>query len=107
MTPEERAVVEAALRWHARRTVLPAAEYQLDTEAIESRASLDEACRAYRRSQVPNKRYSVRLRDNGWVVEFPEPTPEVPQPFIVTVAQCWSQDDAERICRLLNEDDAK
>ncbi len=91
MTPEERAVLEAALRV---QDVIGGRIKPGDTPVFER---LYEGIQAYRQSLVPNKRYRVR--------EWDEQTWHIVESAYTVVAKAFSQELAERICRLLNEEE--
>ena len=89
MTPEERAVLEAALE-SCDVYDDPRAQARWAFDAGEKMRS---AVRAYRESMKPKPRYIVQ----GSYVLDSHSTPDV------YPASCPSEEWAERICRLLNE----
>lgn len=103
MTEEERALVEAALRFDVFQR-----DYMSKTAYIGPAPELTDllvACAAYRKTlEPPNKRWSVvKWADSGGTVYCIHDTQgrSLPNNF---EPQCRDLAQAERICRLLNQD---
>lgn len=103
MTPEEKALIEAALELYdkgaymqAKDTVVPGKSWTL----------LHQAQAAYRKSLEPKPRYDVvrcGTPDGNGIEWAVWECGEVSR----YAAICRLQEDAERICRLLNESEGK